>query len=580
MPNLIGPDVSFYQDDPETPRGIDFARMRQQTPYVIIRAGQNEWIDPDFQTNWGGSKLAGLYRGSYWFYDSRSTPDSQARRWFEAMGGDLGELPLWVDLEETYGGQYQGYLNWKLFIAAVQRLVGAKEIGIYTNFYYFKDHGPTDPTEKAYFHQFPLWAANYGTMTPAVPAPWSANEWLFHQYTDSGPGATYGVESTRIDLNQFNGDAAAFAARFGEPPAPPPTIPDEVYPTHAGIVYHKRRRFDTDCFIHVIDTTKVRMKLQRPFRSVPNSVRDNGAQLGFNFGGWGLWPVSSQPNEYLIIEGQVIQTKSFDGRPSMEVKKSGEIVFMEKQPNFLTSWNVGGFDRLIATAGVYNPRITDPNSEPRTVYGKTADGKLVILVCEGRLPNQKGLTFPECWSVMQEFGVTDCGNADGGYSSCAVNTAISPNPLNKSYLVENRSVVYQALFYAEGGTEPPPDGGTMPKYKVTITNPEGARERTGNSTAAPGFSPLLAFGSVHYSDKEIIADSTAPTDPNKKWIELVNGRFIAVRYPQSGGPIERATVELNGTDPSPDPTPGVPTLKHTIEVYSDGSLKIDGAPYP
>jgi hypothetical protein len=32
--------------------------------------------------------------------------------------------------------------------------------------------------------------------------------------------------------------------------------------------------------------------------------------------------------------------------------------------------------------------------------------------------------------------------------------------------------------------------------------------------------------------------------------------------------------------PDPDPGPGQPTLTHTITVYSDGSIKVDGNPYP
>ena len=41
MTNVLGPDVSFYQDDPQTPQGIDFIKMRAHVGYVIIRAGQN-----------------------------------------------------------------------------------------------------------------------------------------------------------------------------------------------------------------------------------------------------------------------------------------------------------------------------------------------------------------------------------------------------------------------------------------------------------------------------------------------------------------------------------------------------------
>jgi GH25 family lysozyme M1 (1,4-beta-N-acetylmuramidase) len=85
MATIIGPDVSFYQDDPETPQGIDFAKMRTASEYVIIRAGQNLWVDRDFKANWRESKAAGFPRGSYWFYDSRADPKKQAELWRTAL---------------------------------------------------------------------------------------------------------------------------------------------------------------------------------------------------------------------------------------------------------------------------------------------------------------------------------------------------------------------------------------------------------------------------------------------------------------------------------------------------------------
>jgi len=224
MGNAIGPDVSFYQDDPDTPEQINFAKMKQAADYVIIRTGQNLWPDPDFQYNWSEAKKAGLPRGTYWYYDSRADPKRQAELWVELMGDDLGELPLFADLEETYGGQYKGWRKWYDFLERLKQLVGQKEIGIYTAFYYWRDYAPnpnTDPDSLEYFHQYPLWIANYGVSEPMIPKPWSANEWLFWQFTEVGDGAKYGVESKGIDLNYFNGDVEAFKKRFNVTEPPP-----------------------------------------------------------------------------------------------------------------------------------------------------------------------------------------------------------------------------------------------------------------------------------------------------------------------------------------------------------------------
>jgi len=240
MGRIIGPDVSFYQDSPSTPQGINFVKMRQVSNFVIIRAGQNLWPDSDFDYNWREAKAADLPRGSYWFYDSRVDPETQADLWYQQFNGDLGELPLFADLEESYNGQYKGWQNWRKFLERIKSRVGNKEIGIYTAYYYWIQNAPNPSTNTAdleYFHQYPLWIANYDVEVPLVPKPWNANEWLFWQFTPNGDGFAFGVESNSIDLNYFNGDGKAFTERFNlskpEDPPPPPPPP----PPGAGIRY-------------------------------------------------------------------------------------------------------------------------------------------------------------------------------------------------------------------------------------------------------------------------------------------------------------------------------------------------------
>ena len=242
MRKIIGPDVSFYQDDPGTPNGINFTRMNQAADFVIIRAGQHLYADSDFKDNWRRAKEAGLPRGSYWFYDSRADPKQQAELWVSLLEGDMGELPLFADIEENYKGEFSGWRHWKDFLDRLKSLAGSKEIGIYTAYYYWLDNAPiTQAGELEYFHRYPLWIANYGVEQPLVPKPWVAGEWLFWQFTAMGDGLAYGVESLDIDLDYFNGDAQAFASRFNVPvPDEDPPLPDPTgkkYVVNAGALY-------------------------------------------------------------------------------------------------------------------------------------------------------------------------------------------------------------------------------------------------------------------------------------------------------------------------------------------------------
>lgn len=58
---------------------------------------------------------------------------------------------------------------------------------------------------------------------------------------------------------------------------------------------------------------------------------------------------------------------------------------------------------------------------PRTGAGITADGKLVLLVCDGRgMDGSKGFTLAELAAKFISLGCTDAINFDGGGSSCIV----------------------------------------------------------------------------------------------------------------------------------------------------------------
>jgi GH25 family lysozyme M1 (1,4-beta-N-acetylmuramidase) len=211
MTRFILPDISFWQDDPTTPQGIDFDKMAGMTRGVIIRAGQNLWEDVKFRSSWQGAKQAGLIRGTYWFYDSRADPKRQAELWADILGGDPGEMELWCDFEERYNGPHTGWRRWYDFMERLKVLLPHKQLGVYTGYYYWQEFA----AGVAYFAQYPLWIAAYNTTGPRIPPIWQ--DWTYWQFTDKGDGSPYGVESKNIDLNYFNGTEAEFLARYSAP---------------------------------------------------------------------------------------------------------------------------------------------------------------------------------------------------------------------------------------------------------------------------------------------------------------------------------------------------------------------------
>lgn len=214
---IVFPDISFWQDNNSTKQGVDFVKMARQTQAVIIRAGQNRWIDEDFNLNYFAAKSARLMRGVYWFYDSRSAPKEQADLLQYAVKSDKPECGMWLDFEESYGGSYSSDKHMKEFAERVMARYPDVKVGVYTGYYWWVNR--VTWRTRSWWKRLPLWIAAYprtpdlDQYTPKVPAPFSS--WLFHQYTDRGDGALYGVESSRIDLNRFNGSWDDFKRYFG-----------------------------------------------------------------------------------------------------------------------------------------------------------------------------------------------------------------------------------------------------------------------------------------------------------------------------------------------------------------------------
>jgi lysozyme len=207
------PDVSFYQGT------IDWEVMASKTDAVIIRAGQNTWVDARFRRNWNEAKQMGMKRGTYWFYDDRSSPGAQAQLAASLLQNDPPEMEFWCDWEKSYGGEFTGLKNVVAFMQAVEAKLPYTRVGMYTGYYWFRENSNavTNASQYAYLKDRPLWLAFYADASQVrVPAPWTSL--LLWQYGTPAIGAEYGVESTEIDMNYFNGTQADFDRRYQTPP--------------------------------------------------------------------------------------------------------------------------------------------------------------------------------------------------------------------------------------------------------------------------------------------------------------------------------------------------------------------------
>lgn len=226
-PSIVIPRVVLWLDVSKWQGEIDFDKMAAtgEVAGLIAKCGQGTARDIQFERTWSECKRVGIPRGSYWFFDSRIPPRTQAFWWWEWIKHDKGELMHFADYEESYGGDWGGWVNFKIFILEFQRLSGlpSSRIGIYSSYYYWIAHSPTSATELAFFAQYLLWLAWY-TTNPAnvlIPRPWTLLKLVGWQYGTNGPdgktprGHFFGAGSFEIDESNYNGSRSQHAQQFG-----------------------------------------------------------------------------------------------------------------------------------------------------------------------------------------------------------------------------------------------------------------------------------------------------------------------------------------------------------------------------
>ena len=118
----------------------------------------------------------------------------------------------------------------------------------------------------------------------------------------------------------------------------------------------------------------------------------------------------------------------------------------------------------------------------------------------------------------------------------------------------------------------------MANYKVMVTYPNGAGIRPTPSTSNTAVG-LYPSGSVFYAS-DIVPDLNDPTNVNKRWAVVesdpVNlakfaGKYVAVEYPGSSGPVDRA-VEEPVSEPPPAPPPANGTVTVHVELDDNGTI--------
>lgn len=208
MPEYFA-DVSHWQSEPPK-QPINWTRTKAAgLVKVYIKASEStNFTDPAFGVNWAGAKAVGIKRGAYHFFRGQANGRSQAQKFKNVVGADVGEMIPQADVEAGAAGVTRATYTARLreFLLETEDLFG-RQPGIYTR----ESAWNQLTTQPSWIADFPLWLAAPDSPTPPLPA--GAVTWSIHQY--SWTGEIDGI-SGECDLNREN----------VTPPTPPPDDTD------------------------------------------------------------------------------------------------------------------------------------------------------------------------------------------------------------------------------------------------------------------------------------------------------------------------------------------------------------------
>jgi len=409
------PDVSLYD------KLIEWDKMRSMTDAVIIRLGQNLWVDEQFARNWAEAKKRAMRRGGYWFYDGRVSPGAQADLLANLIRDDKPEMEIWIDWERNYGGAFEGLANVVAMMQRVEALLPGVKVGLYTGYYYFigSSNPLTNASQYTYLKTRPLWEAWYTNDASIVkiPTPWMSL--LFWQYGTPAIGAQYGSQKLELDMSFFNGTQAEFDARYNT--TPPPLIVDG---------YQEFRAFGTQ--IHLWRGVAVKAMVTNNGGKLVSPVeiaQRTGANYVVNVDGWDTSVPASgyhSPLSLAASDGDFYEQTQYAFRPFIQFDKSHKPSVGHQKP--VAPFNLGSGTRYSVRDGVNAvPNSNEPQyleADPRTGVGHTANGKTILCVVDGRSDTSGGVTLAQLAQIMLWAGAVGAVELDGGDSSILVRNGV------------------------------------------------------------------------------------------------------------------------------------------------------------
>ncbi|MBP5093308.1 MAG: phosphodiester glycosidase family protein [Abditibacteriota bacterium] len=140
--------------------------------------------------------------------------------------------------------------------------------------------------------------------------------------------------------------------------------------------------------------------------------------------------VVKEPRQVSVpADGAVISARGKTGKLLLDSLKTGEKItarfdFVRKDGSLAEEWDLvtdamGGIPVLLKEGEIVGLADSDyaTTGQPRSLIGKTAEGKIIMATVDGRQPFSKGLSFNGSALLMKELGCVDAMAFDGGGST-------------------------------------------------------------------------------------------------------------------------------------------------------------------
>ena len=314
------------------------------------------------------------------------------------------------------------------------------------------------------------------------------------------------------------------------------------------------RIYGSDCHILLIDPNQYDIQVTDTkgyLEIVSSAAKRYGAFIAINADGWS--ETASYPHYpySLAVSNGNKYASQFNFRPFLNINRSGKTNM--RHGGFTDLYNTASGFRYIIQNGIVSPALFGKEIQftelhPRTGCGLTADGRLLLVIVDGRSIENRGVTFFELSSIMIRFGAVTAMDFDGGGSSTIwYDGAVRNIPSDG----QERGVVNHLIFKQKsGGTTMNGTAKTL-ATKVKLWSAKQGTETGGYLSANTQFE----F-----------------TEQSGTWLKLPNGNWA-----NSGSSFQYITVLTSPsvvTPPPVNPPTTGKTLTNIINVYSDGSINV------